>query len=47
MSGKRITFDERKNQKNCFYKDKKLFNIDDIDVNKKLVRKKEPHGTNK
>ena len=45
MSGKNINFDEKKIEKNDFYKSKKLFNIDDIDVNKILVSKKEPYST--
>ena len=32
-------------KKNDFYKNKKSFQIDDIDVNKILVSKKEPYGT--
>ena len=44
MSGKNINFDEKKIEKNDFYKSKKLFNIDDIDVNKILVSKKEPYS---
>ena len=47
MNGKRIIFDDIKSQKSSFYKNKKLFNIDDIDINKKIVWKKERHGTNK
>ena len=47
MNGKRIIFDDKKSQKSSFYKNKKLFNIHDIDINKKLVWKKERHGTNK
>ena len=35
--------DEMINKSN-FYKNKKLFKIDDIDVNKILVSKKEPYG---
>ena len=31
--------------KSDFYKNKKVFQIDHIDVNKILVSKKEPHGT--
>ena len=36
------------NKKTDFYKKKKkkIFNIDDIDVNKILVSKKEPYGKN-
>ena len=33
--------------KSNFYKNKKLFKIDDIGVNKRLVSKKEPYGTKK
>ena len=33
-----------KNQKTKFYKNKKIFDIDDIDVNKILVSKKETYG---
>ena len=46
MSGKSINFDNKKIKKSNFYKDKKINRIDDIDVNKKLVSKKEPYGTN-
>ena len=35
----------KKIQKSEFYKNKKVFQIDDIDVNKILVSKKEPYGT--
>ena len=41
MNKKSINFDEKKQKKNEFYKNKKIFNIDDIDVNKILVSKKE------
>ena len=40
MSGKNINFDDKKNQKSEFYKNKKVFQIDDVDVNKILVSKK-------
>ena len=47
MNGKNINFNDKKNQKSDFYnKNKKIFNIDDIDVNKILVSKKEPYGKN-
>ena len=46
MSGKSIKFDNKKIEKSDFYKNKKIFNIDDIDVNKILVSKKAPYGTN-
>ena len=45
MSGKNIIFDEKKIKKSEFYKNKKVNNIDDIDVNKILVSKKEPYST--
>ena len=43
MSGNRINFDDKKIKKATFTK-KQIFNIDDIDVNKKLVSKKEQYG---
>ena len=46
MSGKSINFDDKKINKTNFYKNKKLFNINDLDVNKILVSKKEYYGTN-
>ena len=45
MSGKSINFDDKKINKSNFYKNKKLFNLNDIDVNKILVSKKESCGT--
>ena len=47
MSGKNITFDDKKIKKSDFYKNKKVFQIDYIDVNKIQVSQKEPHGTKK
>ena len=45
MNGKNINFDNKKIKKGDFYnKNKKIFNIDDIDVNKILVSKKEQYG---
>ena len=38
-------FDDVKINKSTFYKNKKLFSIHDVDVNKILVSKKESHGT--
>ena len=46
-SGKNITFNNKKINKSNFYKNKKLFKIDEIDANKILVSKKEPYGGNK
>ena len=46
MSGKNINFEDKKIKKCDFYKNKKITKIDDIDVNKILVSKKEPYGIN-
>ena len=45
MSGKSTHFDGKKINKSNFYNNKKLFNLNDIDVNKILVSKKELYGT--
>ena len=46
MIGKNINkiFDDKKINKSNFYKNKKLFNIYDIHVDKVLISKKEPCG---
>ena len=44
MSGENINFDDKKIIKSHFYKNKKIFKIDDLDVNKILVFKEEPYG---
>ena len=44
ISGESLNFDDEKINKNDFYKNKKPFIIDDIDVNKILISKKEPYG---
>ena len=45
MSTSNIHFNDKKIKKSDFYnKNKKIFNIDDIDVNKILVSKKETYG---
>ena len=45
MSISSINFNNRKNKKSDFYnKNKKIFNINDADINKILVSKKETHG---
>ena len=41
MSGKSINFIDKKIKKSIFYKNKKINNIEDIDVNNLLVSKKE------
>ena len=45
MSGKNINFDDKKIKRSSFYKNKKINNIEDIDINNILVSKKEPYGT--
>ena len=45
MSRKNIHFDDKKIRKSEFYKNKKVFQIDEIDVNKILVSKKESYRT--
>ena len=45
MSVKNINFEGKKIKKSDFYKNKKITKIDDIDVNKILVSKKESYGT--
>ena len=47
MSGKNIIFDDKKINKSSFHKNKKLFNIYDIDAIKILASKKEPYGKKK
>ena len=46
MSGNKINFDDKKIKKSDFSinKNKKIFNINDIDVNKILASKKEQYG---
>ena len=45
MNKKRVNFNDRIIKKSDFYiKNKKIFNINDIDVNKILVSKKEQYG---
>ena len=45
MSGKSINFDDKKINKSNFYKNKKVFNIHDLDVDKIFVSKKESYDT--
>ena len=40
MNRKNINVDDKKFKKSAFYKNRKVFQIDDIDVNKILVSKK-------
>ena len=44
MSGKNINFGDKKIKRSTFYKNKKIYSTDDIDVNNILVSKKEPYG---
>ena len=44
MSGKNINFNDKKIKKSDFYKNKKINNIENIDVNNILVSKKESYG---
>ena len=45
MSRKNINFDDKKIKNSEFYQNKRVFQTDDVDVNKILVPKKEPYGT--
>ena len=44
MSGNSIKFNNKKIKKSDFYKNKTIFNINDIDINNILVSKKEKYG---
>ena len=44
MNRKNINFNYKKIKKTELYKNKKIFNVDDIDANKILVSKKEQYG---
>ena len=43
-SGKSVSFGDKNIKKSNFYKNKKIFKKDDIDVNKLLVSKEESYG---
>ena len=45
MSEKNKNFDKKKIKKSKLYRNKKVSSINDIDINKILVSKKEPYGT--
>ena len=45
MSGNNLNSDDKKIKRSDFYKNKKVLQIDNIDVNKILVSKEEPYGT--
>ena len=44
MSGKNIDFDDKKNRKSTFYKNKTINTIENIDVNYILVSNKKAYG---
>ena len=43
MSRKNINFNDKKIKKSTFYKNKRIYSNDDINVNNILVSKKEPY----
>ena len=45
MSANNINVNDKKIRKSDFYKNKKIFQIDDINLDNILVSKKEPHGS--
>ena len=47
MSGKSVSFGDKKIKKSSLYKNKKIFKIDGTDFNKILVSKEEPYGKKK
>ena len=47
MSVKNINFNDKKIRKSDFYKNKKIFQIDDIIANNILVSRKESYGNKK
>ena len=47
MSEKTINFGNKKINKSNFFRTKRLFKTDNIDVDKILISKKEPYGTKK
>ena len=47
MNGKNTNFNEQKIKKSDFYKNKRLFKIDETDGEKIIASKKQPYVTNK
>ena len=45
MSGNKINFNDKKIKRSTFYKNKKIYRTDDIDVNNILVSKTKSYGT--
>ena len=46
MGGKKIDFNDKKNQQKDFHKNKKLFKVNEIDINKILISKLGLYGQN-
>ena len=44
MSGKNIIFNDKEIKKSTFYKNKKIYSTDDINVYNQLVSEEEPYG---
>ena len=44
ISGKNIIFDDKKINKSNVYKNNKLFNLGDVEVDRILIPKQEPYG---
>ena len=44
MSSRETNFEDKKTNKSNFYKNKKLFKVEDIDINNILVSKKDSYG---
>ena len=47
MGGKEIDFKDKKINKKDFYRNKELFKIEDIDINKVLISEVESYGSKK
>ena len=45
MSCLSIIFDDKKIKKNIFYRSRKLFNLNDIDINRIVISKEVVYGT--
>ena len=45
MSGKNINFNDNEIRKSYFYKNKEIHNVEEININKISVSKKESYGT--
>ena len=45
MNGLSVNFDNKKIKKNIFYRSRKPFNLNDIDVNRIVISKEVVYGT--